>query len=432
MVYAAILLAEIFERGGEECVTLSYKSVKFLFMNFEHSAKAKDMVKKVRLFLDEHILPLESEYLKNHTEEANWKNWMVDPRIEALKEKAKAAGLWNLFLPELSGLSNLEYAPVAEITGHSLLAPEIFNCNAPDTGNMEVIWKYGSEAQKEQWLKPLLEGKIRSAFCMTEPDVASSDATNMEATITENGDEIILNGTKWWSTGLGHPNCKVVIFMGLSDPSAHKYLQHSMVLVPMDTEGVTIERMLPVFGSFDAPYGHGEVSFKNVRLPKTAVIAGLGKGFEIAQGRLGPGRVHHCMRQIGVAERALEFMIQRGMERVAFGKPLINLGGNRDIVANARIDIEMTRLLILKTAYLLDTVGAMGALSEVSQIKVVAPNVACKIVDQAIQLLGGKGLSNDSPLAAMYAYARILRLADGPDEVHRGVVARLELLKYKA
>ncbi len=401
-------------------------------MNFEHSAKAKDMVKNVRLFLDEHILPLESEYLKNHTEEANWKNWMVDPRIEALKEKAKAAGLWNLFLPEISGLSNVEYAPVAEITGHSLLAPEIFNCNAPDTGNMEVIWKYGSELQKKQWLEPLLEGKIRSAFCMTEPDVASSDATNMEATITEDGDEIVLNGTKWWSTGLGHPNCKVVIFMGLSDPSAHKYLQHSMVLVPMVTAGVTIERMLPVFGSFDAPYGHGEVSFKNARLPKTAVIAGLGKGFEIAQGRLGPGRVHHCMRQIGVAERALELMIKRGMERVAFGKPLINLGGNRDIIANARIDIEMTRLLILKTAFLLDTVGAMGALSEVSQIKVVAPNVACKIVDQAIQLLGGKGLSNDSPLAAMYAYARILRLADGPDEVHRGVVARLELLKYKA
>jgi len=286
--------------------------------------------------------------------------------------------------------------------------------------------------QKEQWLNPLLEGKIRSAFCMTEPDVASSDATNMQATIVEDGDDIILNGTKWWSTGIGHPNCKVVIFMGLSDAKAHKYLQHSMVLVPLDTAGVSIERMLPVYGGYDAPYGHGEVSFKNVRLPKTAVIAGLGKGFEIAQGRLGPGRVHHCMRQIGVAERALELMIQRGMERVAFGKPLINLGGNRDTIANARIDIEMTRLLILKTAFLLDTVGAMGALSEVSQIKVVAPNMACRILDQAIQLHGGKGLSNDSPLAAMYTYARILRLADGPDEVHRGVVAKLELLKYKA
>jgi hypothetical protein len=401
-------------------------------MNFEHSVKTKEMIKRVRQFLDEHILPLENDYLKNHTEDPNWKNWSVDSRVEELKAKAKAAGLWNLFLPEISGLSNLEYAPIAEITGHSLLAPEIFNCNAPDTGNMEVIWKYGSEAQKEKWLKPLLEGKIRSAFCMTEPDVASSDATNMEATIMEDGDDVILNGTKWWSTGIGHPNCKVVIFMGLSDAKAHKYLQHSMVLVPLDSEGVSIERMLPVYGGYDAPYGHGEVSFKNVRLPKTAVIAGLGKGFEIAQGRLGPGRVHHCMRQIGVAERALELMIQRGMERVAFGKPLINLGGNRDTIANARIDIEMTRLLILKTAFLLDTVGAMGALSEVSQIKVVAPNMACRILDQAIQLHGGKGLSNDSPLAAMYAYARILRLADGPDEVHRGVVAKLELLKYKA
>lgn len=401
-------------------------------MNFEHSVKTKEMIKRVRQFLDEHILPLENDYLKNHTEDPNWKNWSVDSRVEELKAKAKADGLWNLFLPEISGLSNLEYAPIAEITGHSLLAPEIFNCNAPDTGNMEVIWKYGSEAQKEKWLKPLLEGKIRSAFCMTEPDVASSDATNMEATIMEDGDDVILNGTKWWSTGIGHPNCKVVIFMGLSDAKAHKYLQHSMVLVPLDTEGVSIERMLPVYGGYDAPYGHGEVSFKNVRLPKTAVIAGLGKGFEIAQGRLGPGRVHHCMRQIGVAERALELMIQRGMERVAFGKPLINLGGNRDTIANARIDIEMTRLLILKTAFLLDTVGAMGALSEVSQIKVVAPNMACRILDQAIQLHGGKGLSNDSPLAAMYAYARILRLADGPDEVHRGVVAKLELLKYKA
>jgi alkylation response protein AidB-like acyl-CoA dehydrogenase len=391
------------------------------------------MMKKVRQFLDEHILPLEDEYLKEQRfEDPNWKGWVIDPRIEALKDKAKAAGLWNLFLPPLSGLSNLEYAPIAEITGHSLLAPEIFNCNAPDTGNMEVLWKYGSDAQKEQWLKPLLEGKIRSAFCMTEPDVASSDATNMQATITEDGDDIVLNGTKWWSTGIGHPNCKVVIFMGLSDAKAHKYLQHSMVLVPLDAVGIKVERMLPVFGGYDAPYGHGEVSFNNVRLPKNAVIAGLGKGFEIAQGRLGPGRIHHCMRQIGVAERALKLMIERGMERVAFGKPLINLGGNRDLIANARIDIEMARLLVLKTAFLLDTVGAMGALSEVSQIKVIAPNVACRILDQAIQLFGGKGLSNDTPLAAMYAYARILRLADGPDEVHRGVVAKMELMKYKS
>jgi acyl-CoA dehydrogenase len=277
----------------------------------------------------------------------------------------------------------------------------------------------------------LLAGEIRSIFAMTEPDVASSDATNMRATITDDGGHVILNGRKWWSTGLGHPNCKVAIFMGLSDANAHKYLQHSMVLVPVDTAGVKIERMLPVFGAFDAPYGHGEISFDNVRVPKTNVIAGLGKGFEIAQGRLGPGRIHHCMRMIGAAERALKLMIERSMDRVAFGKPLVNLGGNRDIIANARIDIDMARLLVLKTAWLLDEVGAMGALSEVSQIKVAVPTIACRIIDQAMQMHGGKGLSNDTPLAAMYAYARILRLADGPDEVHRGVIAKIELKKYE-
>lgn len=402
-------------------------------MNFEHSAKAKELIIRIQHFMDAHIFPLEKEYLNvAHHSNPDWKNWELDPRIEELKTKAKEEGLWNLFLPPVSGLSNLEYAPLAEITGQSLLAPEVFNCNAPDTGNMEVLWKYGSEEQKEKWLKPLLDGKIRSAFCMTEPDVASSDATTMQATITVEGDEIILNGTKWWSTGIGHPNCKVAIFMGLSDANAHKYLRHSMVLVPLDSTGVTIERMLPVYGGYDPPYGHGEVSFKNVRLPKSAVISGLGKGFEIAQGRLGPGRIHHCMRQIGAAERALKLMIERGMERVAFGKPLVNLGGNRDIIANARIDIEMTRLLVLKTAFLVDTVGAMGALSEVSQIKVAAPNLACRILDQAIQMHGGKGMSNDTPLAAMFAYARILRLADGPDEVHRGMVAKLEIAKHKS
>jgi acyl-CoA dehydrogenase len=401
-------------------------------MQFQHTAQAEVLMNKVRQFMNEHIFPLEKEYLQHvHHGNPNWKSWAVDPRIETLKAKAKAAGLWNLFLPELSGLNSVDYAPIAEITGQCLLAPEIFNCNAPDTGNMEVLWKYGSEAQKEQWLKPLLAGTIRSAFCMTEPDVASSDATNMQATITEEGDDIILNGTKWWSTGIGHPNCKILIFMGLSDATAHKYLQHSMVLVPLDTAGVSIERMLPVYGGYDPPFGHGEVSFTNVRLPKTAVIAGLGKGFEIAQGRLGPGRIHHCMRLIGAAERALKLMIERGMKRVAFSKPLVNLGGNRDIIANARIDIEMTRLLVLKTAYLIDTVGAMGAMSEVSQIKVAAPKLACRILDEAIQLHGGQGMSNDTPLAAMYAYARILRLADGPDEVHRGVVAKIELSKYK-
>lgn len=401
-------------------------------MQFTHSAKAKEMLKKVQLFVTENILPLEAE-LGNAAEHANpnWKTWQVHPKVNELKAKAKAEDLWNLFLPEISGLSNAEYAPLAEAMGHSLFAPEIFNCNAPDTGNMEVLWKYGSEAQKEQWLKPLLAGEIRSAFCMTEPDVASSDATNMQATITEDGDHVILNGTKWWSTGIGHPDCKVAIFMGLSDANAHKYLQHSMVIVPLNTEGVTIERMLPVFGAFDPPYGHGEVTFKNVRVPKSNVIAGLGKGFEIAQGRLGPGRIHHCMRLIGAAERALKLMVERSTQRVAFGKPLVNLGGNRDIIANARIDIEMARLLVMKTAYLLDEYGAMGALSEVSQIKVVVPNVAARIMDEAMQIHGGKGMSNDTPLSAMYAYARILRLADGPDEVHRGVVARLELKKYE-
>ena len=400
-------------------------------MDFNQSAASRQIATRVRKFMDDHILPIEATLLHDPQQgNPDWQSWQLDPRLEALKEKAKADGLWNLFLPGAGGLNNSDYAPVAEIMGHSLIAPEIFNCNAPDTGNMEVIWKYGSDAQKEEWLKPLLDGKIRSIFAMTEPDVASSDATNMQATITEDGDHVILNGRKWWSTGLGNPNCKVAIFMGLSDPTAHKYLQHSMVLVPLDAAGVKIERMLPVFGGYDAPYGHGEITFTNVRVPKSNVIAGLGKGFEIAQGRLGPGRIHHCMRSLGAAERALALMIRRSSERVAFGKPLVNLGGNRDIIANARIDIDMARLLVLKTAWLLDTVGAMGALSEVSQIKVVVPTISCRIIDQAMQMHGGKGLSNDTPLAAMYAYSRVLRLADGPDEVHRGVVAKIELKKY--
>jgi alkylation response protein AidB-like acyl-CoA dehydrogenase len=401
-------------------------------MDFTQSSTSREVTARVKKFMDQDILPLESALLHEPQQgNPDWHSWQVDPRIESLKAKAKAEGLWNLFLPGVGGLNNVDYAPIAELTGHSLIAPEIFNCNAPDSGNMEVLWKYGSGEQKEVWLKPLLDGTIRSIFAMTEPDVASSDATNMRATITEQGDHVILNGRKWWSTGLGHPHCKVAIFMGLSDPAAHKYLQHSMALVPMDTPGVKIERMLPVFGGYDAPYGHGEVIFDHVRLPKSNVIAGLGKGFEIAQGRLGPGRIHHCMRMIGAAERALKLMIERSMDRVAFGKPLVNLGGNRDLIANARIDIEMARLLVMKTAWLLDTVGAMGALSEVSQIKVIVPNIACRIIDEAMQIHGGKGLSNDTPLAAMYAYCRVLRLADGPDEVHRGVIAKLELKKYE-
>lgn len=402
-------------------------------MNLTTSEKAQEILQRVQVFVQDKVLPIEADLLsKPLVADPDWRAWRPDPRLEALKAEAKAKGLWNLFLPEISGLSNLDYAPIAEASGRSLLAPELFNCSAPDTGNMEVIWKYGSTEQKAQWLEPLLAGDIRSAFCMTEPDVASSDATNMAATITPDGDTIVLNGRKWWSTGLGHPHCKVLIFMGLSDPEAHKYQRHSMVLVPVDTPGVRIERMLPVFGGYDAPSGHGEVSFTNVRLPKTAVIKGLGKGFEIAQGRLGPGRVHHCMRLIGAAERALELMIQRGLSRIAFGKPLVYLNGNPDIIASARMDIDMARLLVLKTAWLLDTHGPIGALSEVSQIKVVAPTIACRIIDQAMQLHGGQGLSNDTTLAALYAYARILRLADGPDEVHRGVVTKVELRKYKA
>ncbi|MCI4668488.1 MAG: acyl-CoA dehydrogenase family protein [Bacteroidia bacterium] len=400
---------------------------------FSFSERGKKILKEVREFVQERIIPLEEKILaKQAITGADWTNWESEPEIIQLKEDAKSRALWNLFLPDLdSGLSNLEYAAVAEETGHSLIAPEVFNCNAPDTGNMEVLWKYGSQEQKDTWLSPLLEGEIRSAFCMTEPDVASSDATNMAASIEERGDKVILNGRKWWSTGLGHPNCKVVIFMGLSDPEGPRHRRHSMVLVPLDTPGVKIERMLPVFNAYDPPFGHGEVSFNNVELPKSAVIAGIGKGFEIAQGRLGPGRIHHCMRLIGTAERALKLMIERGLERIAFGKPIIYLNANQNIVADARMDINMARLLTMQAAHLIDTQGNLAAISEVSQIKVVAPNVACRVIDQAMQMFGGMGLSNDTPLAAMYSYARVLRLADGPDEVHRGLVARWEMKKYK-
>jgi alkylation response protein AidB-like acyl-CoA dehydrogenase len=401
-------------------------------MDFSLSTACQDYLKRIQQFMAEHIEPIEADYLKKLRSLDD--SWVVLPEIQALKEKAKAEGLWNLFLPMKGygvGLSNCEYAPLAEQMGRSFIAPEIFNCNAPDTGNMEVLIHYGSEEQKEQWLKPLLEGKIRSAFCMTEPGVASSDATNMEATAIVDGDEVVLNGRKWWSTGIGHPDCKVLIFMGLTDPTANRHAQHSMVLVPKDAEGVKIERMLPVFGDLDEPYGHGEVSFNNVRLPKSAFIAGPGRGFEIAQGRLGPGRIHHCMRAIGATERALELLIMRGVSRTAFGKPIINLGGNRDIVANARMAIEQARLLTLKAAWTLDTQGILGAISAVSQIKVVAPNLLQTVIDQAIQIHGGGGMSDDFPLTAMYAYARCLRLADGPDEVHRALIAKLELKKYK-
>ncbi len=401
-------------------------------MDFEHSAKAQDYIKRVKAFMKNEIEPVEENYLRELHSLDN--KWVVLPIIEELKAKAKAAGLWNMFLPDEhlgAGLSTQEYAAVAELTGRSFIAAEVFNCNAPDTGNMEVLEKYGSPEQQEQWLKPLLAGEIRSAFCMTEPGVASSDATNMEATATVEGDEVVLNGRKWWSTGIGHPNCKVGIFMGLTNPDAPRHQQHSMVLFPFDAPGVKIERMLPVFGFYDEPYGHGEVSFDNVRVPLSNMIAGPGRGFEIAQGRLGPGRIHHCMRLIGMAEKALELMCIRAASRTAFRKPLVNLGGNRDIIANARMSIEQARLLVMKAAWMIDKVGPMGAMSEISQIKVVAPNMAQQVIDAAMQIHGGGGLSEDFPLTGLFTAARALRLADGPDEVHRGLVAKIEMMKYK-
>ncbi|MEZ4328521.1 MAG: acyl-CoA dehydrogenase family protein [Polyangiales bacterium] len=405
----------------------------------EQSQRSVTLQRAVRKFIKDHITPVEESILRDgRTRNAGGDHttWTVDPRIEELKSKARAEGLWNLFLPDPAhgaGLTTLEYAPIAEEMGRSFIASEIFNCNAPDTGNMEVLHLFGTEAQKERWLKPLLAGEIRSCFAMTEPDVASSDATNMAATAIIEGDEVVLNGKKWWTTGLGHPRLGVGIFMGRTPNEAgSRHQQHSMVLVPMDTPGVEVQRMLTVFGDHDAPSGHGEVHFNDVRLPLSAFIAGPGRGFEIAQARLGPGRIHHCMRAIGGAERALELMIDRGLSRVAFGKPIIHLGGNRERIAHARIRIDQARLLTLLAAHKIDTVGALAAMAEIAAIKVVAPNVLQDLCDQAIQMHGGAGVSQDTPLAALYAAARTLRLADGPDEVHLGLVARLELAKAKA
>ena len=404
-------------------------------MDFAPSPKAADFIARMRAFMRDHVLPAEPGYADELVGGADWRRWKQPAIMESLKERARREGLWNLFLPHAglgAGLSNADYAPVAELTGHSLIAPEVFNCNAPDTGNMEVLALYGSEEQKERWLRALLAGEIRSAFCMTEPEVASSDATNMRATAVLEGNEVVLNGRKWWSSGLGHPHCRVAIFMGLSDPAADKHRRHSMVLVPLDAPGVRIERMVPSFGVYDEPSGHGEVTFDKVRVPASNVIAGIGRGFEIAQGRLGPGRIHHCMRVIGAAERALSLLCARADSRVAFGKPLSALGGNADVIANARMAIEQARLLTLKAAWMMDTVGAKGAMSEISQIKVVAPNMAQKVIDAAIQVHGGAGVSDDFPLTALMGYARILRIADGPDEVHRGLVAKLELRRQRA
>jgi len=405
-------------------------------VDFEPSARSREFLARVREFLAREVLPREAAYWAEARAlclGSDWRTWRVPALMDEWKALAKAAGLWNLFLPDATlgaGLSTLEYAPIAEETGRSLIAPEVFNCSAPDTGNMEVLWRYGSDEQKVRWLAPLLAGEIRSVFCMTEPDVASSDATNMQATAREEGDEVVLDGRKWWASGLGHPRARVAIFMARSgDESVDRHHRHSMVLVPLDAKGVTIRRMLPVYGDLDAPHGHGEVTFEGVRVPRANVIAGLGMGFEIAQGRLGPGRIHHCMRCVGAAERALELMIDRGLARTAFGKPILNLGGNRERVAEARIAIDQARLLTLHAAWKLDQVGALAAMTEISSIKVVAPSVLERVVDDAIQIHGGAGVSLDTPLSGFFAQARCLRLADGPDEVHKGLIARIELAK---
>ncbi|MBK9559673.1 MAG: acyl-CoA dehydrogenase family protein [Candidatus Microthrix sp.] len=401
-------------------------------MDFEHSERAQIVMEQVERFVRERIVPNEATYRDQLSGSDDWRQWRVPPIVEELKGQAKELGLWNLFLPDEThgaGLNNRDYAPVAELTGRSFLAPEVFNCAAPDTGNAEVLVQYGSDLQKEQWLLPLLDGEIRSGFSMTEPAVASSDATNMAATAELDGDEVVLNGQKWWTSGAGDPRCAFLIFMGVTDPSADRHQRHSMVLVPIDSPGVRILRMLPVFGDLGEPHGHAEILFDNVRLPAEAIIAGPGRGFEIAQGRLGPGRIHHCMRAIGAAERALQRLCERSVLRTAFGKPLMNLGGNRDIIANCRMAIDQARLLTMKAAWELDTQGTFGALVSISAIKVVAPNVLQQVVDAAIQIHGGEGVA-DPELSYLMGMARALRLADGPDEVHRAMVARLELGKY--
>ncbi len=399
-------------------------------MFFEMSERSQEILDHVRSFMDAHIFPAEDRIFEQ-LEEGD--RWQVPPLVEELKVKARGEGLWNLFLPESdhgAGLTNLEYAPMAEQMGRSYWASEIFNCSAPDTGNMEVLARYGSDEQKKQWLEPLLEGQIRSCFAMTEPEVASSDATNIRSTITRDGDHYVINGRKWWTSGAGDPRCKVAIFMGQTNPEAGPYERQSMILVPMDTPGLNIERMLTVFGYDDAPHGHAEIEFADVRVPASNILLGEGRGFEIAQGRLGPGRIHHCMRCIGVAERALEAMCQRAKARVAFGRPLAEMGLVRHEIAHSRMDIEQARLLTLKAAHMMDTVGNKAARSEIAQIKVVAPNAALRVVDRAIQVHGGAGVSGDFRLAASWAGLRTLRLADGPDEVHTAQVGRLELKKH--
>jgi len=400
-------------------------------MSFDQAEKVKALAARVHAFMKEHVIPNEALF---HRQIAEGDRWQPTAIVEELKPKAKAAGLWNLFLPESeygAGLTNMEYAPLCEIMGRvPAFGPEVFNCSAPDTGNMEVLVRYGSPEQRRRWLEPLLGGEIRSCFAMTEPAVASSDATNIRSSIVRDGDDYVLNGTKWYISGAGDPRCKIAIFMGRSNPGAPKHQQQSMILVPMDTPGVTITRMMPVFGYDDAPHGHAEMVFRNVRVPASNMLLGEGRGFEIAQGRLGPGRIHHCMRSIGLAERALEAMCRRTLSRVAFGKPLAEQGTIRADIADSRMEIDQARLLTLNAAHLMDTVGNKGARREIAMIKVVVPNMAQRVIDRAIQAHGAAGVSDDFFLAKAWAHARTIRLADGPDEVHREALAKLELRQY--
>ena len=401
-------------------------------MDFEYTQKVKDLQNRLNAFMDEHIYPNEERFFRETEEVGPWK---VAPVLEEVKVKGKAAGLWNLFLPHSehgAGLTNLEYAPLCEIMGRSLLAPEAFNCSAPDTGNMEVLARYGTEEHKKKWLAPLLAGEIRSCFAMTEPGVASSDATNIESSIDRDGNDYVIKGRKWYATGSVDPRCKIFIFMGKTDPdNPDRHKQQSMILVPRDTPGVDVQRALPVFGYYGMPDRTGEVLFENVRVPASNILLGEGRGFEIAQGRLGPGRIHHCMRLIGLAERTLEAMCKRTLNRVAFGKPIAAQTVTLERIAESRIAIAQSRFLTLHAAYMMDTVGNKGARAEIAMIKVAVPNMACKVVDWAIQAFGAAGLSNDYGIGVAYALARLLRIADGPDEVHRNQIGKLELAKYK-